>query len=171
MARKLFKVKKGVVKGMWACYFWPASTYPGNFALHLGEVLLLRPGEQLLPAGDGQDDGISHAVVMQAQIHCTFKVACQQSLCDQPIHICNDTGVHFQMLPQKPLRDAAAGDTVWLYKAGTGLCKPACSQPGITGCSPSPPASNTHGAQPCRRALSSITYLVTEQVPRGLSGP
>lgn len=85
------------------------QTYPGNFAPHLGEVLLLCPGEQLLPAGDGQDDGVGHAVVVQAQIHCTFKVPCQQSLCDQPIHICNETG---QMLPQKPLRDAAAGDTV-----------------------------------------------------------
>lgn len=63
-------------------------TYPGNFAPCLCKVLLLCSRQQLLAAGYSEYNGISHTIVMEAEINSAFKIASQQGLGDQAIDIC-----------------------------------------------------------------------------------
>lgn len=103
-----------MVKSLDAGCFLAKNTYPGDFALHLNEVLFLCPRKQLLSACDGQDNGISHAVIVQAEIYCALKVTSQQSLGNQAIHICK-RAVPGQTTAEESPRNATAGDSVPLY--------------------------------------------------------
>lgn len=94
--------------------FLAENTYPGDFALHLHKVLFLCPRKQLLSACDGQDNGISHAIIVQAEIYCALKVTSQQSLGNQAIHICK-RAVPVQTTAEESPRNATAGDSVPLY--------------------------------------------------------
>lgn len=64
----------------------PVLGYLGDLAVSLGEVLPLCFLQKLRPSGDGQDDAVSHAVVMETEVHCALEVPRQQGLGDQAIH-------------------------------------------------------------------------------------
>lgn len=49
--------------------------YLGDLAGRLAEVLLPSPLQQIGAAGDGQDDAVGHAVVMETEFHGSFEVA------------------------------------------------------------------------------------------------
>ena len=61
---------------------------------HHGDAVLLRVQvsllgllQQLLPAADGQQDGLCVAAVVQTQVHRPLEVPHQQGLADQPVSV------------------------------------------------------------------------------------
>ena len=67
-----------------AVAWWP---HHGDAVLLRVQVSLLGLLQQLLPAADGQQDGLGVAAVVQTQVHRALEVPHQQRLADQPVSV------------------------------------------------------------------------------------
>lgn len=61
--------------------------YLGDFATRLVEILPLRLLQEVGATGDGENDAVGHAVIKEAELHGHLKVAREQGLRDQTVHV------------------------------------------------------------------------------------